>query len=59
MKYAVILDGQVVNVVLWDGEAEWSPGEEYSVIDCGEEVGIGWTWNTDDGFIEPVVENPA
>lgn len=52
MRYAVILDNRVVNVVLWDGVTDWHPGDEYTVIDCPDEVGIGWHWNSDDGFSE-------
>lgn len=58
-RYAMIRDGQVVNVILWDGEADWTPDPDFTVIDCPDEVGIGWTW--DDGFIPPPVpvEDPA
>jgi len=53
MRYAVISAGQVVNVALWDGVSDWSPGDEFTVIDCPDTVGIGWSWNNDDGFAAP------
>lgn len=61
MRYAIIRSGLVENVILWDGEADWNPGDDVSVIDCPAEVGIGWT-HDEDGFQappEPVVEDPA
>lgn len=63
-RYAVIEQGRVVNVVLWDGEEKWLPGKKFTVIDCGDLVGIGWT-HDDDGFHAPPlppkdpVEDPA
>lgn len=59
MRYAVILNGVVINVVLWDGEEPWHPGDDVSAIDCPDEVGIGWLWNADDGFHQVTVEDPA
>lgn len=53
MRYAVILNGLVINVVLWDGEEPWHPGDDVSAIDCPDEVGIGWLWNADEGFSAP------
>lgn len=42
MRYAMIHDHQVVNVILWDGEADWNPGPQFDVIDCPDHVGPGW-----------------
>jgi len=62
MRYAVIRDGMVQNVVLWDGQEPWNPGDEYTVIDCPPEVGVGWS-HDDHGFQAPpprvIVEDPA
>lgn len=57
MRYAVILDGLVVNTIVWDG-SDYDPGSEYTVIDCPDEVGIGWGWNSTDSFTAPS-EDPA
>lgn len=40
-RYAVIVNCMVVNVVLWDGEAEWQPAEGVAV-ECPEHVSPGW-----------------
>ena len=48
MAYAVfeIATGLIVNVVLWDGEALWNPGEGFDVIPLGNSgAGIGWTYS--------------
>jgi hypothetical protein len=45
MRYAVIENGVVVNVIEWDGETEWTPGDDYDVIDCPASVGPGWTYD--------------
>ncbi|RXF67677.1 hypothetical protein [Hansschlegelia zhihuaiae] len=42
-RYAVVIDGVVDNVVLWDGEADWSP-DGGDAVRCGDEVEIGWTY---------------
>ena len=45
MRYAVVLDDEVVNVVLWDGEGEYTPlsGGEAVLVESDSPVGIGWT----------------
>lgn len=59
MKYALIQSGYVVNVILWTGDAQWNPGPQFSAIDCGPEVSIGWTHDAN-GFHPPVIsEDPA
>lgn len=41
--YAVVKNGIVENVILWDGESEWSPDNGVAIIaDSG--VGIGWSY---------------
>jgi len=52
--YAVIdAVGNVINVVLWDGETDWSPPEGATVIKInGSGAGIGWTYKDGD-FIQP------
>ncbi|HCN7669397.1 TPA: tail fiber assembly protein [Escherichia coli] len=41
--YAVIENGTVVNVILWDGESEWSP-ENGVAIPAADGAGIGWLY---------------
>ncbi len=52
MRYAMIRDGSVESVIEWDGVSDWTPGEDYDVIDCPASVGPGWT-HDDDGFHAP------
>ena len=44
--YAVIdPNGNVVNMVVWDGESEWYPPEGMIVIESGDSgCAIGWTY---------------
>lgn len=64
MRYAVIRDGLVENVIAWDGKTEWTPDPDVSVIDCPDHVGPGWFHN-ESGWIAPppppkvIVEDPA
>lgn len=44
MNYALVKDGIVENVVIWDGEDDLFDGFETVSID-GLEVGIGWTYD--------------
>lgn len=46
MRYAVVRDGMVENVIRWDGEAEWSPPEGADLVALGEAaIGPGYTWD--------------
>jgi hypothetical protein len=42
--YAHILDGKVVNVSLWNGEAPYTPDEELVEIPEGTTAGIDWDY---------------
>ena len=45
MKYAVISNlGVVQNIIIWDGEQKWSPPYDTIVVNCGEQVSIGWSY---------------
>lgn len=52
-RYAMIRAGRVENVVLWDGDTEWSPGPEWFVLDCPDFVGPGWTYHEGDWTAPP------
>ncbi len=44
-SYAVIENGMVVNVIVWDGEAEFTVPDNQQLInisDISEQPGIGW-----------------
>lgn len=51
--YAVVNNGVVVNIAVWDGESEWKPTDGIAVLAEGDVgIGIGWLY---DGkkFIKP------
>lgn len=58
MKYAVIKDELVVNVIIWDGEAPYNPGEGCQLIKVAadERVGPGFAYINNE-FIEPKQDN--
>ncbi|WP_250393045.1 tail fiber assembly protein, partial [Escherichia coli] len=52
---AVIENGMVVNVIVWDGEAEFTVPDNQQLInisDISEQPGIGWVYS-DEGFTAP------
>ena len=55
--YAVIKNNTVVNVVLWDGESEWSPDSGVA-IPVADGVGIGWLY-ADGVFTAPDIPEPV
>lgn len=50
-RYAVIADGIVVNVALWDGVTEWTPGDNLLVVQS-DTAQIGWSY-VDGEFVAP------
>jgi hypothetical protein len=42
--YAHIVDGKVVNVSIWDGEAPFTPDEQLVEIPEGTTAGIDWDY---------------
>lgn len=55
--YAVVKDGIVINMVVWDGVTEWQPDEGMAVA-ADEYAGIGWSYDGEK-FTPPPVEEPA
>lgn len=45
MRYARIVDGTVVDVVLWDGETDL--GDMGLLLPCPAEVSVGWAHEAD------------
>jgi hypothetical protein len=45
--YAVVLDGKVVNVVVWDGVSDWHPAAATTLVPLADypNAGIGWDWD--------------
>ena len=58
-KWAIIENGKVVNVILWDGESPWEAKAGQSVVKISEpengeqEPGIGWVYINKE-FIPPI-----
>lgn len=59
-NYAVVESGMVTNIILWDGEAEWSPNDGQTVIEvkAGVEAGIGYSVVGDE-FVAPATVTPS
>ena len=58
IRYAMIRNGVVENVSLWDGDLNrWQPPEGIDCIPAPDHIGIGWTWDGEN-WIEPVVPDP-
>lgn len=55
MSHAVIQGGAVVNVIIWDGVAEWVPPQGCQAVACSDTVGIGWTYDGEN-FTAPVAD---
>jgi len=47
MRYALINNQNIIdNIISWDGETEWTPPENMTVINVdGVDCGIGWTYD--------------
>ena len=54
IRYAMIKDGIVQNVCLWDGDTNtWTPPDGYLVIPAPDHIGTGW------GYLDGVWTPPA
>lgn len=53
--YAIVENGNVINLIEWDGVAEWEPESGEAVLVDGA-AGIGWRYQ-DGGFIAPPDES--
>lgn len=40
-RYAVILNGKIDNICLWDGVTPWTPEAGAQVIEAGDDWGVG------------------
>jgi hypothetical protein len=49
--YAHILDGKVVNVIIWNGQAPYTPDKELVEIPQGTNAGIDWDY-TNGKFVD-------
>lgn len=44
MRYAIIVDGMVHNVILWDGEATYEAPDGSEFIEAPDDATPGWTY---------------
>lgn len=42
-KWALVYNGKIENVIIWDGKANWHPPKKYKLIEISKEkfIGIG------------------
>lgn len=54
-RYAVVCDGQVINVCLWEGDKGWQPEPGCTVHKLPDDspVGPGWTRAGNGRFVAP------
>ncbi|WP_447867562.1 tail fiber assembly protein [Rahnella bonaserana] len=59
-NYAIVESGFVTNIVLWDGDSVWSPGEGKTAIEVkdGVDAGIGYSF-VDGVFTAPEIPTPS
>jgi hypothetical protein len=55
MRYVLVRNNIVENVIEWSGGSEWSPPVGVIAIQSNVMCGIGWSWNNG----APVDPNPA
>ena len=56
IRYALIRDGVVENVSLWDGDLnKWQPPEGIVCVPASDQCGVGWTWDGET-FFPPVLQ---
>ena len=57
IRYAMIRDGVIENISLWDGDTNrWQPPEDFLVIPAPDHVGIGWRYDGQ-AWTAPVINN--
>ena len=55
-RWAMIENGTVINVCLWDGLlTTWKPPAGVEMQPAPDHVSIGWTW--DGAWHEPIINN--
>jgi len=60
-NYAIVENGIVTNIIVWDGETKYDAGVPTPpvLIPDGAFVTTGYLWDTTNGFTAPPVTDPA
>ena len=58
MRYLVVRDGVIENVVIWDGVFAWTPPEGTTIEPDLHGSHIGWIKQEDGSFAAPFVPEP-
>ena len=45
MRWLLVRDDRVVNVVVWDGVEPWDRPGDVEVLEAPDGVGVGFTWD--------------
>ena len=54
-RYAHVVGGEVINVILWSGESPYSvPTGTLELLNEGSEVGIGWKQESGEWIAPPL-----
>lgn len=56
-RYLVVVDDRVTNVIIWDGESDYDPGDGAELVQ-DDDAGPGWL-RADGGFIPPPLRRIA
>lgn len=59
-RFAVVRDGQVVNVTMWDGKSDWTPDDGCTVHKLPDDspVSPGWTRSANGRYKAPEQTEP-
>lgn len=53
MNYAVVIDGIVEKIIVWNGIDEWTPPEGAQVVQLSENSPVTVRWTYDGEFHQP------
>lgn len=51
--YAIIANGIVVNIILWDGESDWAPQDGQIAVPVPDDVFVDISYVFDGGVFSP------
>ena len=48
-RWACVKDGKVDTVIIWDGVQNWTPSEDYEMVELLEDSPVGPEWDYKNG----------